>query len=117
MGIPWIKVEKTTPNKPELRYIGRECSVSKGDAFLAWFLLWRYFDAHVDETGFLRFLGPEDCDDIAKVDGIGKALEEAGWLAFDETGVTIRNWTKHNGKSAKQRALGARRVARHRQKK
>jgi len=106
----WIKIEKRTPDKPEIRYISRSCECTKEKAFLAWFELWSYFDDNIDETGFLRLFTLEDCDDVAELSGIGRALQRAEWLTVDSLGLTVNKWNRHNGRSAKQRAMTARRV-------
>lgn len=103
----WLKVEAHTPDKPEIRQIARACRVSAGDAFAAWFRLWAWLDS-VTADGHLDFLIPADCDEIARLPGIGKALREVGWIEFDAGGgAIVMNWGLHNGKSAKKRAVDA----------
>jgi hypothetical protein len=99
----WLKVETTTPNKPNIRRIAQVCNCSRGDAFLAWFELWSYFDANTAD-GFVPFLTAGEADEIARLPGISKALAEGGWLTFDQTGCIVARFTKHNGQSAKARA-------------
>jgi hypothetical protein len=48
------------------------------------------------------------------VTNFASALEDAGWLVVTGAGVQIPKFDRHNGKSGKQRALTARRVARKR---
>ena len=45
------------------------------------------------------------------VTGIAKELEKVGWLSAFDGGVEIPKFDRHNGESAKRRALTARRVA------
>ena len=107
MAGDWIKVEKATPDKPEIRHIARACEVSIGEAFAAWFRLWCYLDCATAD-GEVRFLKPEDCDDVARLPGIGEALSHdhgCGWIVFHARGATVANWDRHIGESAKQRAL------------
>ena len=114
MANEWIKVEKNTPEKPEIRHISRACNVSPGMAFAAWFRLWSYFDSETAD-GEVKFLTPTDCDAIARLPGIGMALSidhGCGWIVFHQSGATIVNWDRHNGKSAKKRAMTNRRIAR-----
>ena len=114
MAGDWLKVEKATCDKPEIRCIARMCHVSLGDAFLAWFRLWSWLDGET-ETGHIGMLTPEDCDDIGRLPGIGRAVAEAGWLEFLPDGSAIvRNWDRHNSESAKKRALVNRRMAAYR---
>lgn len=112
----WIKIEKSTPDKPELRKAARMCGVGKAEVFFAFFQLWSYFDSHCD-SGFLPGLTREDIDDAAGLPGFAQALVYVGWLVVDASGVTIVNWERHNGKSAKVRAQTMRRVQAHRARK
>lgn len=100
----WIKIETGTPDKPELRAAARTCRTTPASAFLAFFRLWSYFDEH-SEDGHIAGFAPQDADEIARLPGFGNALGSAGWLVFDNHGVTIANWDRHNGKSAKRRAI------------
>ena len=116
MSSHWIKIEKSTPDKPEIRTAARICGVGRQDAFLAFFLLWSYFDTHC-EDGFLPGLTLEDIDEMAGLTGFGRAMVSVGWLLADPTGVIVVNWDRHNGKSAKARAQTMRRVQTHRARK
>lgn len=107
----WIKIEFTTPDKPELISAARICDTSRANAFLAFFRLWSYFDVHT-ATGFLPGLVPEDLDDIAKLKGFGQAMANIGWISANAQGISIANWEIHNGESAKKRALNQRRMQR-----
>lgn len=116
MSTHWIKVEKDTPHKPELRQAAKRCGVKRADAFLAFFQLWSFFDTHCVE-GFLPGFTAEEADEIAGLRGFAAALVAAGWITFDPTGLTISNWDRHNGRSAKARAQTMRRVQAHRARK
>ena len=109
MAGDWLKVEKATIDKPEIRLVARLCDVSRDAAFAAWFRLWCWFDTET-EDGHFPALTPEDCDDIGRLRGLGRACAEAGWIEFAaDGGAIIRNWDRHNGVSAKKRALANRR--------
>ena len=112
----WIKMEKCTPDKPEIRRAARMCAVDREHAFTAFFRLWSYFDTHC-EKGFLPDFSLLDIDEAASLAGFGRAMVAVGWLIVDTSGVTIVNWDRHNGKSAKSRAQTMRRVQSHRAKK
>jgi hypothetical protein len=107
MAGDWMKVEKATPDKPEIRHIARSCRVSIDKAFSAWFRLWCWLDSET-ETGDVRHLTPADCDDIGRLPGLGAALacdvQGCGWIRFHAAGATVINWDRHNGQSAKRRA-------------
>jgi len=110
VNMSWIKVDVTTCDKVKIIHIARACGVRVNEAFGAWFRLWAWFDG-VTEDGRLDFLKPEDCDAKAGLNGIGAALSDVGWIEFGERGAMIIGWDKHNGKSAKKRAMTALRVA------
>lgn len=108
MAGDWIKVEKLTPDKPELMAVARECGCSPGDAFAAWFRLWAYFDS-ATEDGTVRFMSASDADRLGTLSGLGAAMERTGWLTFDADGCHVSRWSRHNGQSAKRRAVDAER--------
>lgn len=108
MAGDWIKVEKLTPDKPELMAVARECGCSPGDAFAAWFRLWAYFDS-ATEDGTVRFMSASDADRLGTLSGLGSAMERTGWLRFDAEGCHVARWSRHNGQSAKRRAVDAER--------
>ena len=111
----WIKVEKLTPDKIEIRTVAADCHCTRGDAFLAWFRLWCYLDSVVDADGLLRGYSAAQADDDARLPGIAESLQRSGWLVFSDTGCSIIGWEKHNGKSAKERALAQQRKSRERE--
>jgi hypothetical protein len=109
----WIKVEKSPPDKPELLHIADRCRCSQAEAFLAWFRLWVWLDNN-SADGTVDLLTKTKVDALAGLNGLGDAMEEVGWIVFTEGNppcATIANWGRHNGQSAKARALAARRVA------
>lgn len=111
----WLKVEKVTPDKPEMLKAASDCRVSQGDAFLAWFRLWCWFDATTGD-GTVQHVQAEQLDRIAGVPGFAASMSESGWLELSEGGVMVMRWDRHNGKSAKQRALHAGRMQSYRAK-
>jgi DNA replication protein DnaT len=105
----WMKIETNTPEKPEIRTVARQCRCSKAEAFMAFFRLWAYFDQHTAD-GFIPGLVHDDIDEIAGLTGIARVLELVRWLTFDQSGIVISNWDRHNGESAKKRALAQKRA-------
>ena len=116
MSLHWLKIEKCTPDKPELRKAAKRCGVSRSDAFMAFFELWAYFDTHC-EDGFIPGVSAADVDEIAGLEGFADAMVAVGWIIIDPMGLTVSNWDRHNGKSAKARAQTMRRVQAHRARK
>jgi hypothetical protein len=104
----WIKLEKNTPDKPEVSAVARWCNVSHGDAFTAIVRLLIWADGNT-EDGFVRFLSASDADRIGNLCGLGEALIKTGWLHVEDNGATFQNWNRHNGTSAKRRMLDSER--------
>jgi hypothetical protein len=103
----WIKVCKNTPDKPEISHAARACGVTVNDAFAAWFRLWAWLDGATAD-GSLPLTTAADLDKVAGLPGIAQAFAEAGWLEIHQpAGVTVMNWDRHNGSSAKRRAMDA----------
>ena len=109
MGWDWIKVDCSTPDKPELLRVASLCGCSQAEAFLGWFRLWAWLDQQTAD-GSVRFLSASEADNISTISGIAAAFEAVGWLKFDaDTGsCQVLNWERHNGKSAKKRAQDTR---------
>jgi len=55
-------------------------------------------------------------DYVSGVTGFGEAMNLSGWLVQDGHNLVLPNFDRHNGKSAKNRALTAQRVAAHKAK-
>jgi hypothetical protein len=106
----WIKVEVSTPDKPEINHMARLCKAEHGAVFEGWFRLWAWLDGQTAD-GHERLCTPEACDRISGVPGMGRALAEVGWMEFHDGGALVIGWERHNGQSAKERALTANRVA------
>jgi hypothetical protein len=100
----WIKITKNLPEKPAMGEVRRFCGCTKAEAFLAFFVLFCYFD-DVTADGFVPFCRKSDVDERTGIDGFGGALEAVGWLTFHADGARIVGWEKHNGKSAKRRLV------------
>lgn len=107
MAGDWIKVEKLTPDKPEMAILARKLGVSMGEAFMNWFRVYAWADG-VTCPGFVPNLSPADVDALSRArPGTCQALcsVEIAWMQLRSDGVAFNNWDRHNGKSAKARAL------------
>lgn len=105
MAGDWIKVEKATPDKPEVAILARRLGVSRADAFLSWFRVYCWAD-HVTASGIVPHLSHDDCDTLSgALPGTCQALAapEIGWLTADADSMVFSNWDRHNGTSAKRR--------------
>ena len=109
----WLKFDINTPEKPEVLAITMAMGWDDPDLTVGkLFKVWRWFDQHT-ELGNAASVSPALLDRIIGVSGFSSAMESAGWLVCDEIGVSLPNFDRHNGKTAKTRAQTAKRVASH----
>jgi hypothetical protein len=113
MAGDWIKMEKDTPDKPEVLALATLLGISVGDAFLACFRVWRWADSQTSD-GYVRRVTVERLDELSGIQGFGQALSEVGWLHVRNGALQLPNFGRHMGQSAKNRALTADRMARSR---
>jgi hypothetical protein len=113
MAGDWMKFEANTPEKPEVLAITIELGYEDPDLTVGKLLkVWRWFDQHT-VYGNASNVTATLLDRLIGVTGITKAMEKVGWLVINEAGLTLPNFDRHNGKTAKERALTAKRVASH----
>jgi hypothetical protein len=115
MAGDWIKVESVTPNKPEVFKIADLCDIEPEHAFGSLLCIWIWADQHT-EDGNAVSVTRRLVDRTAGVTGFADAMEKVGWLVIHPDGACFPNFDRHNGKTAKNRALTAKRVANHKLK-
>ena len=113
----WIKVESPTPSKPEVLRIARIMGITPDDAFGKAMRFWLWLDG-VSVDGRVDGLAPHDVDAVLNARDFCNALMQVGWLEYDAQNecLIVPHFDRHNGESAKARALRARRQAKWRQK-
>ena len=82
MSGDWLKIEKDTPEKPEMFRLAQLLNISQGEAFLACFLAWRWADAMTTD-GILHGVQTSVLDAVTRVPGLGSALRPGGLAACD----------------------------------
>ena len=116
MAGDWLKMEAATPDKPEVLAIAARMGWDDPDLAVGkLFRVWRWFDQHTT-NGNAPGVTCALLDRIAGVSGFALAMQSVGWLRVDDAGLTLPNFEKHCGKTAKERAQTARRVASHKEK-
>lgn len=110
MAGDWIKFEISTPDKPEVWAIADDLDIDP-DAVVGKLLrVWTWFDQQT-EKGNAPSVTKKLLDRSVGVPGFCDSLVKVGWLGDDGKTITATNFDRHNGKTAKERALTAKRVA------
>jgi hypothetical protein len=113
MAGDWIKVEHTTPDKPEVFTLAELLQIDPDAVTGKLLRLWIWADQQTID-GNARSVTFALLDRIAGQRGFADALAKVGWLQVVDGGVVFSNFERHNGDTAKKRAQGSRRVAKHR---
>jgi hypothetical protein len=111
MAGDWIKMEKDTPEKPELLALASLLGVSVGEVFLACFKLWRWADSQTVD-GCAPRVTTASLDSLCGLPGFSDALLEVGWLQVRSGSLGLPNFARHMGQPAKARTLAAARMKR-----
>lgn len=111
MAGDWIKMECCTPEKAEVLAITARMGWDDVDVTVGkLFRMWRWFDQQT-EGGNARGVTAALLDRVIGVTGFCEAVQSVGWIEINEDGITLPNFDRHNGTTAKSRALGAKRTA------
>jgi hypothetical protein len=116
MAGDWLKVETCTPDKPEVWVIAEELELDPDAVFGKIFRVWVWFDLQT-ERGNAPNVTKKLLNRLVGVTGFCESVINAGWMIEQDGIVSIPNFERHNGESAKKRALTAKRVAKYKQKK
>lgn len=113
MAGDWLKIEAATPDKPEVHAIAAALEMTPDEAFGRLFRVWRWFDQQTEDGRARVTLA--SLDRHAGVTGFALQMCEVGWLSTGKNGeVSLPNFLRHNGKTAKTRALSAKRSQKYR---
>jgi hypothetical protein len=115
MSGDWMKVELDLPDKPEVFRIASILSLDPDSVVGKLVRVWSWFDKHT-EDGNAHSVTFALVDRITGVTGFAEAMTFAGWLEQEGSILRIPKFERHNGKTAKNRALTAKRVASHKVK-
>jgi len=109
MAGDWIKLEHATPDKPEVVTMAAQLDIDQDCVVGKLLRLWIWADQNsVDGNAIsvtFAFL-----DRYTFCPGFGKALASVGWIIEQNGVVSMPNFARHNGESAKKRALGRNRA-------
>ena len=95
----WIKLEKNTPDKPEIFEMAELLSIDP-DAVLGKLIrVWCWVDSNSSD-GHIKSVTPVLIDRLTMSQGFADAMTSVGWLEEN----SIPNFARHLGESAKKRA-------------
>jgi len=113
MAGDWIKVQKDTPDKPEVLAIASRMGIDPDAVVGKLIRIWSWFDTHTVDGNALSvtfsFL-----DRLTGVTGFAEQVALVGWLEQNGQTLSLPNFGNHNGETAKKRSLGKNRTERYR---
>lgn len=112
MAGDWLKFEKSTSDKPEVWAMAEELGIDP-DAVVGKLLrVWGWFDEQSEE-GNAPSVSKMLLDRRVGVTGFCDSMVSCSWMREVGSEVQLPNFDRHNGKTAKNRSLTAKRVAKH----
>jgi hypothetical protein len=116
MRRPWIKIETCTPDKPEICSLATQLRLDEDAVVGKLVRLWSWAELNGINPNDLG-VTKEFLDKLVGRKGFALALAQTGWLIETEGKLCFRNFKRHNSPVAQNKALTAKRVARHRLRK
>lgn len=114
MAGDWLKMTVNLPDKPEVWQIAGMLGIDADSVVGKLLRVWAWFDAHTQD-GNADGVSYPLVDRVAGVTGFAEAMALAGWLDQKGSILSCPRFGRHNGKTAKNRALTNERVAKHRE--
>ncbi len=113
MAGEWIKFETTTPDKPEVVNMAAMLNIDQ-DAVVGKLLrIWIWADEN-SVNGEAVTVTDAFIDRLTFTKKFSSAMRSVGWLTGNDGSLTFPKFDRHNGNSAKTRAMTNRRVAKSR---
>lgn len=116
MRRPWIKIEVSTPDKPEICAIATKLRIDSDAVVGKLVRLWSWAELNGAKPNDLN-VTKEFLDKLCGRKGFAEAVIQAGWLLESGDKLAFPNFERHNGNASKVRGLTARRVEQHRVRK
>lgn len=105
----WIKIRSELKDSPKIGRLAKLLKAKRPFAFGLAVLWLDWMDGQTDDG--VVDLTAEELDEQLGVKGAANALEQIGWIYFEDGMLVMSEYEKHNGPRAKERAETARRVA------
>lgn len=109
MAGDWIKIDITTPDKPEIDKMASLLKLDHDSIVGKCVRVWIWADLQ-SVDGNALIVTESFLDRLTYCPGFASALRQVGWLSGREGRLTIPNFDRHNGQTAKNRALTGKRV-------
>lgn len=110
MAGDWLKFEKATPDKPEVFAIASDLDIDPDAVVGKLMRVWSWFDSHT-ENGNAPSVTSALLDRVAGVSGFVQSMQKCGWICITEHGISLPNFERHCGETAKKRAQNNKRVS------
>lgn len=112
MAGDWIKFELTTLDKPEVCQIADLANIDPDAVVGKLMRVWGWFDQQT-EKGNAPSVSKKLLDRLVGVTGFCEHMKSVSWMIEAEGVISLPHFDRHNGKTAKNRLLTAKRVANH----
>ena len=106
MAGDWIKMRNDLAEDPAVIGIGEKTDLDGYGVVGRLHKLWSWADRQ-SRDGNAPSVTEKWIDRYVERDGFARAMSDAGWLEIKSIGISFPNFDRHNGKSAKSRALAA----------
>lgn len=112
MAGDWIKFELTTLDKPEVCQIADLADIDPDAVVGKLMRVWGWFDQQT-EKGNAPSVSKKLLDRLVGVIGFCEHMKSVAWMIEVDDVISLPHFDRHNGKTAKNRLLTAKRVANH----
>ncbi|OEO24049.1 hypothetical protein AX279_19645 [Pseudomonas sp. J237] len=112
MAGDWIKFELTTLDKPEVCQIAELADIDLDAVVGKLMRVWGWFDQQTEE-GNAPSVSKKLLNRLVGVNDFCEHMKFVGWMVEVDGVISLPRFDRHNGKTAKNRLLTAKRVANH----
>lgn len=111
----WIKLETHIFDKLEVFTIAEDLGIDADAVVGKLCRIWSWFDLNTVD-GVTPGVTESLLDRYCGIAGFCKSMIKVGWMGKNDAGLFLPNYDRHNSQTAKDRALTAKRVSKHRKK-
>ena len=115
MAGDWLKMEICLAEKPEVIQMAAALKMDEFDIVGRLHRIWGWADQQ-SQNGHAMTVTCSFLDRLTRTNGFADALRKAGWLEGRDNALTFPHFDRHNGQTAKNRALANERKEKQRQK-